>query len=47
MREIAAWEKVRNKNHTKANWQFTTEKARVKLKNFYHTPMRNYVAKRR
>ena len=35
IREIAAWEKDRNKNHTKANWQFTTEKARVKLKNLY------------
>jgi DDE superfamily endonuclease len=35
IREIAAWEKDRNENHTKANWQFTTEKARVKLKNLY------------
>jgi hypothetical protein len=35
IKEIAAWEKNRNKNHTKANWQFTTEKARVKLKNLY------------
>jgi hypothetical protein len=35
IREIAAWEKVSNKNHAKANWQFTTEKARVKLKNLY------------
>lgn len=35
IKEMAAWEKNRNKNHTKANWQFTTEKARVKLKNLY------------
>jgi hypothetical protein len=33
--EIAAWEKDRNKHHTKANWQFTTEDARVKLKRLY------------
>jgi hypothetical protein len=35
IKEIASWEKNRNKNHFKANWQFTTEKARVKLKNLY------------
>jgi hypothetical protein len=35
IKEIAAWEKNRNKNYTKANWQFTAEKARVKLKNLY------------
>jgi hypothetical protein len=35
IKEIATWEKNRNKNHTKANWQFTAEKARVKLKNLY------------
>jgi len=33
--EIAAWEKDRNKHHTKADWQFTTEDARVKLKRLY------------
>jgi DDE superfamily endonuclease len=33
--EIAAWEQHRNANHTKANWQFTTSKARVKLKHLY------------
>jgi hypothetical protein len=32
IKEIAAWEKNRNKNHSKANWHFTTEKARAKLK---------------
>ena len=30
--EIAAWEHDRNANHTKADWQFTTQSARVKLK---------------
>jgi hypothetical protein len=33
--EVAAWEDRRNKVHVKANWQFTTEKARVKLKRLY------------
>ena len=35
MREIAAWEKLRNSKHATANWHFTTEKARVKLKHLY------------
>jgi hypothetical protein len=33
--EVAAWEADRNKNHTKADWQFTTADARVKLKRLY------------
>ena len=33
--EVAAWEESRNKHHAKANWQFTTEDARVKLKTLY------------
>jgi hypothetical protein len=33
--EVAAWEANRNRKHTKANWRFTTESARVKLKNLY------------
>jgi DDE superfamily endonuclease len=33
--EVAAWEDSRNKNHTKAEWQFTTADARVKLKRLY------------
>jgi hypothetical protein len=33
--EVDAWEKVRNKKHTKADWQFTTANARVKLKRLY------------
>ena len=35
--EIAAWQKDRNRHHTKANWQFTTEDARIKLKHLYPT----------
>src|SRR4029078_9310768 len=34
--EIAAWKHDRNANHTKADWQFTTQSARVKLK--YQSP---------
>ncbi len=30
-KEIAAWEAHRNKHHAKADWQFTTNDARVKL----------------
>lgn len=33
--EIAAWEHDRNINHTKADWQFSTKDARVKLKHLY------------
>jgi uncharacterized small protein (DUF1192 family) len=33
--EIAAWEAERNKHHAKADWQFTTDNARVKLKRLY------------
>ena len=35
--EIAAWETRRNKDHAKADWQFTTADARVKLKRLYPT----------
>ena len=35
--EVAAWEDDRNKNHTKADWQFTTAHARIKLKRLYPT----------
>ena len=34
-KEVAAWERHRNKHHPKADWQFTTENARVKLKRLY------------
>ena len=33
--EVAAWEASRNKKHVKADWQFTTADARVKLKRLY------------
>jgi hypothetical protein len=33
--EVAAWEATRNKNHTKADWQFATADARIKLKRLY------------
>ena len=35
--EFAAWESHRNTYHTKANWQFTTDDARIKLKHLYPT----------
>ena len=34
-REVEAWEADRNKKRTRANWRFTTENARVKLKHLY------------
>jgi len=34
-KEVAAWERHRNKHHAKADWQFTTHHARVKLKRLY------------
>lgn len=33
--EVAAWEHGRNKHHDKADWQFTTADARIKLKRLY------------
>ena len=33
--EVASWEASRNRNHTKADWQFTTADARVKLNRLY------------
>jgi len=33
--EVAAWQDGRNRNHAKADWQFTTADARVKLKRLY------------
>ena len=35
--EIAAWQKDRNRHHAKADWQFTTQDARIKLKHLYPT----------
>jgi DDE superfamily endonuclease len=34
-REVTAWQDHRNKRHAKADWQFTTANARVKLKRLY------------
>jgi hypothetical protein len=40
--EVAAWAADRNKNQAKADWQFTTDDARVKLKALYPTfPVQN------
>ena len=33
--QVGAWQDHRNKHHAKANWQFTTADARVKLKRLY------------
>jgi len=35
IKEVAAWEAARNRNHTKADWQFSTADARIKLKRLY------------
>ena len=34
-REVAAWEKQRNLDSKKIDWQFTTADARIKLKRLY------------
>jgi DDE superfamily endonuclease len=33
--EVAAWQEHRNTHHAKADWQFTTTDARIKLKRLY------------
>jgi hypothetical protein len=33
--EVTAWQRDRNRHHAKADWHFTTENARVKLKRLY------------
>ena len=35
IKEVAAWQEDRNRSHAKANWQFTTTDARIKLKRLY------------
>jgi hypothetical protein len=35
IKEVAAWQDNRNKRHVKADWQFTTDDARVRLKTLY------------
>jgi len=34
-KEVAAWVRHRNSRHAKADWHFTTETARIKLKHLY------------
>ena len=34
-RQVAAWEQDRNDNHSKVNWHFTTDDARIKLHRLY------------
>jgi hypothetical protein len=34
---LSAWEQHRNRSAVKANWQFTTADARVKLRKLYPT----------
>lgn len=36
-KQVDAWQKDRNKKHAKADWQFTTADARIKLKRLYPT----------
>jgi transposase len=36
-KKVSLWQEKRNQKQVKANWQFTTKDARVKLKNLYPT----------
>jgi hypothetical protein len=35
--ELSSWSAQRNASHTSVNWQFTTDKARIKLRRLYPT----------
>jgi hypothetical protein len=35
IKEVAMWQENRNKHHVKADWQFKTDDARIKLKRLY------------
>jgi hypothetical protein len=35
IKEVAAWLRDRSRNHAEADWHFTTENARIKLKHLY------------
>jgi hypothetical protein len=35
IKEVSAWQDNRNGHHAKADWQFKTDDARVKLKRLY------------
>jgi transposase len=37
IREVSAWEQLRNSSKAKVDWRFTTEDARIKLKRLYPT----------
>jgi DDE superfamily endonuclease len=39
IREVGAWVKHRNLRHAKADWRFTTDDARIKLKHLYPYPV--------
>jgi hypothetical protein len=34
-KEVAAWVRHRNRRHAKADWHFTSDTARVKLRHLY------------
>jgi hypothetical protein len=34
-KEVTAWQAARNQNQAKADWRFTTDDARIKLKRLY------------
>ena len=36
-KEVKAWQAIRNNKDSKVNWQFTTDKARIKLSRLYPT----------
>jgi len=40
-RQIAGWEEKRNAAHPQIKWQFTTQKARTKLRSLYTAPVRS------
>lgn len=42
-KEVAAWEKQRNKHGGIADWQFTTQDARIKLKKLYPTLKKHFI----
>ncbi len=35
--EVAAWERIRNEDGSTIDWQFTTDDARIKLRQLYPT----------
>lgn len=39
IKEVDAWQSSRNNKQSTVNWQFTTDKARIKLKRLYPTSL--------